>query len=473
MQIAGVTITPLLAIGLYLVVQLAIGAWVSRRIRTESDYILAGRRLGYGLTTFSIFATWFGAETLMGSAGRAYRDGVSLGSAEPFGYGLCLAVMGLVFAAPLWRRKLTTLADLYRQRYSAGAERLAAVILIPSSVLWAAAQIRAFGYVINTASTGVSVELAIAIAAAFTILYATMGGMLADAITDLVQGVIVIAGVVMLLVWIVPQAGGVAAVADAVADPERVRVLPSGGSVLALLERWAIPVGGSVIATELIGRVLAARSPEVARRSSYMAALLYVSVGAVPLAIGLMGPTLAPALGDPEQLLPWLARELMPMTMYAIFAGALISAILSTVDSTLLVASALLSHNLVVPVFGVEDERAKVRVARAGVMAFGVVAWLLATRAQGVFALVEEASAFGSAGALVTVCFGLFTNWGGPKAAIATLAMGVISYVLLTMAGAETPFLGSLGASLVVYGVIAVFEGGKGKPVPRSLMPDP
>src|SRR5688572_23893054 len=122
-----------------MVLQFGIGLWVSRRIRSESDYLLAGRQLTLGLATFSIYATWFGAETIVGSAGRAYRDGVSFGSAEPFGYGLCIALMGLIFAAPLWRRGLTTLADLYRERYSVMAERVAAVILIPSSVLWAAA----------------------------------------------------------------------------------------------------------------------------------------------------------------------------------------------------------------------------------------------------------------------------------------------------------------------------------------------
>ena len=129
--------TPTLAAVIaYMLVQLGIGVWASRRIASESDYLLAGRRLGYPLMTFSIFATWFGAETIVGSAGTAYEEGVSLGSAEPFGYGLCLIVMGLIFAVPLYRRKLTTLADLYRQRYSVGVERLAAVILIPGSLLW-------------------------------------------------------------------------------------------------------------------------------------------------------------------------------------------------------------------------------------------------------------------------------------------------------------------------------------------------
>ena len=109
----------------YLVLQLAIGAWLAPKIHTEDEYLVGGRKLGYPLTIFSIFATWFGAESCLASAGRAYREGFSLTTAEPFAYGLTLIAMGLVFAVPLWRRKLTTLADLFRERFGTGVERLA------------------------------------------------------------------------------------------------------------------------------------------------------------------------------------------------------------------------------------------------------------------------------------------------------------------------------------------------------------
>lgn len=449
---------PLAAIGLCLILQLGIGIWVSRRIRTESDYILAGRNLGYGLLTFSIFATWFGAETIVGSAGRAYRDGVSFGSAEPFGYALCLFLMGLVFARPLWQRRLTTLADLYRERYSVGAEKLAAVILIPSSIFWAAAQIRGFGYVISTATTDINAELAIGLAAAFTVGYATFGGLLVDAINDVLQGIVLTLGLGILFVAVVQHAGGVDALGRAFADAGRVHAVPQGERFLTLLERWAIPVGGSVIATELVGRVIAARSPVVAQRSSYLAGALYVMVGVLPVMIGILGPQIAPALADEEQLLPFIARDILPTGFYAVFAGALIAAILSTVDSTLLVSSALLSHNIVVPLLRVSDERHKVLVARAGVVVFGIIAYVLALRAAGVFALVEQASAFGSAGALVTVSFGLFTSWGGARTAIVTLAAGMLVYLTASVAGAELPFLMSLGAALLCYVVGASLE---------------
>jgi Na+/proline symporter len=436
----------------YLAVMLVIGAWVSRRIRTEGDYLVAGRRLGYPLLTFSIFATWFGAETVMGSAGQVYTDGVSLASAEPFGYGLCLIVMGLVFALPLWRRRLTTLADLFRQRFGTTVERIAAVILIPASVLWAAAQVRAFGTALTVASTGsaMSLDVAITIAAMFVVAYTAFGGLLADAITDLVQGTVLIVGIVLVAVLAVDHAGGVPALGAVLAEPGRVQLAPGMGR-LDLAEEWAIPVFGSVIAAELVGRIVAARSGSVARTSALVAGAMYIAVGVAPVVIGLLGVTLAPDLADPEQVVATLAATVLPTFAYVILLGALVSAILSTVDSTLLIASGLLSHNVLVPVLGVTDEATKLRLARGGVVAFGVLAWALALRAEGVYALVEQASAFGSAGVLVCASFALFTRFGGPRAAAATLLGSLGVYVLGTAVGFAWPFLASLATALAVY----------------------
>jgi SSS family solute:Na+ symporter len=456
--------TPALAaVVAYMSIQLAIGVWISRRIHTESDYLVAGRNLGYGLATFSIFATWFGAETVVGSAGIAYREGVSLASAEPFGYGLCLLLMGLIFAVPLWRRRLTTLADLYRERYSTAVERLAAVILIPSSILWAAAQVRAFGYVLSTATTNIDGEVAIAIAAGVTILYTMFGGLLVDAITDVIQGVMLVIGLFVVLVAAMTHSGGPAGAIETLRTVGPIQLLPAAGSsALAVLEAWAIPICGSVVATELVGRIVATRSPEVARRSSILAGTMYLVIGLIPLVIGLLGQRILPGLAEPEQLVPTVARELLPTVLYALFAGGLISAILSTVDSTLLVSSGILSHNLIVPSLGIRDERTKLRIARAGVVVFGCIAYALALHAEGVFALVEQASSFGSAGVLVTVCFGLFSPIGGPQTAAATLATGVITYLGAVTIGVPYPFLLSLAAALAVYLIGAAAE----RPVP-------
>jgi Na+/proline symporter len=442
----------------YLAVQLGIGVWISRRIRSESDYLLAGRNLGYSLATFSIFATWFGAETLVGSAGNAYRDGVSLGNAEPFGYGLCLILAGLVFAGPLWRRRLTTLADLFRQRYSVGVERLVALIVIPGSVLWAAAQIRAFGYILTTSST-ISPSVAIACAAGFTMLYTMFGGLLADATNDVIQSVVITVGLFILLGGVVIELQQSGRFTETLGAVGPVSILPStGASAWAIAEEWAIPICGSVIAAELVGRLIAARTPVVASRSSIVAGVLYIMVGTIPLVIGLLGQHIVPSLSEAEQVIPAVAHALLPTFFFAIFAGSVVAAILSTVDSTLLISSGLMSHNILIPVFRITSERTKVMIARGGVLAFGAIAYIQAVRAEGVFELVESASAFGSAGILVTAVFGLFTPMGGRLAAMSTLLFGLFVYLAATFSGFAYPYLLSIAASLLTYVIVSVME---------------
>lgn len=444
---------PLFALVGFLALQLGIGVWISRRISTEDDYLVAGRRLGPLLATFSIFATWFGAETVIGSAGDAFANGVSLGSAEPFGYGLCLVLMGLFLARPLWNRGMTTLADLYRTRFGVRVERLAAVLLIPASVLWAAAQIRAFGTVVSLVGD-FPIEMSVSIAALFVITYTTFGGLLADAYTDVIQGIVLAIGLILLLVVTVHHVGGAGAAVDAIAASGRINLAPqAAGPWYLTLEAWAIPVIGSLTATEVVSRVIAARSGTIAQRASLTAGTIYITLGLIPLAVALMATQFIGPLAEAESVLPAVARELLPPLAFAVFAGGLVSAILSTVDSTLLVASGLLTHNLIVPLARISDERRKLWIARGGVIGFGLLAYLLALSTSGVLALVEQASALGSTGIVVTVLFGLFTTLGSPRTAAATLVVGLVSYVGSVVAGLDTPFLASLALSLLTWGL--------------------
>ena len=119
----------------FLVAQLALGVWMTRRVKTESDYLLAGRSFGPVIASFTIFATWFGAETCLSAAGLAYSEGLAGTGSEPFGYALCLVLMAVVFAIPLWKRGLVTLADLFRERYGLSVERFAVLLMVPTSIL--------------------------------------------------------------------------------------------------------------------------------------------------------------------------------------------------------------------------------------------------------------------------------------------------------------------------------------------------
>lgn len=434
----------------YLLAQIAFGVWYSRRIATEDDYLVAGRSLGPVVVAFSVFATWFGAETCLAAAGETYRRGLVAATTDPLGYGVAVIVVGLAFAAPLRQRGYVTVADLFRERYGVGIERLAVVLMVPTSVLWAAAQVRAFGQVLSALS-GMDPATTITIAAAVVVLYTMVGGLLADAVSDMLQGIVLVFGL-GALAWAVVAAGDHAALGGLPAG--RLALLPSGEPWMSHLERWAVPVVGSLVAQELISRALAAKSPEIARRGTTLGGAMFILVGMLPIALGLVGWRLLPGLEDPDQVLILQAEAYLPTVLYVVFAGALVSAILSTVDSTLLVAGSLTAHNVILSIKPDLSPRAKVRVNRGAVAFFGVVAWGLALSAESVYDLVLESAAFGTAGIFVVFAFGFRRWWGGRWAAAAALLAGSAVYQAGSWTGVlEYPYLTGLAVALAAFGL--------------------
>ncbi|HVT36695.1 MAG TPA: sodium:solute symporter family protein [Nevskiaceae bacterium] len=433
---------------LYILLQLVIAFWFSRRNRNEEDYLLAGRSLGPWMATFTVFATWFGAETCIGAAGEAYGSGLSGVLADPFGYTAGIVLMGFFFAAALWKRGLVTLADLFRQRYGGGVERLASIIMIPSSVMWAAAQIRAFGQVLASASE-LGLFAAITLAAAVVIAYTAVGGMWADAVTDLLQGIVLIAGVLALGVVFV-QLGGLHVLAAL--PPERVS-FTAGRSWASVFDTLAVPVFSTIAAQELASRVLAMRSQQLARSATVVAGLMYLVIGGVPVLIGLGAAAYIGTGANAEQVLALFAQKQLSLPLYILFLGALVSAILSTLSGALLVAGSLAAHNVVAPLVPGMTDAAKLKANRIAVITFGVIAYGIALASESVYTLVQESSGLGSSGILVIMLFALWgARVGRAMSAYVALVAGTVTFIAATHLFAwDYAYLASLAAALAAY----------------------
>jgi Na+/proline symporter len=447
-------------LGAYVLAQLAVAAFASRFVRTEADYLLAGRNLGTGIAAISLFATWFGAETVIGSSGAVAADGLSGGRADPFGYTICLLLMAVFLAGRMRAGNYVTFGDLFRERFGPLAEKLAVLIMVPTSLIWAAAQILAFASIL-TVVTGFALESALIFTVVILIAYSSLGGMLGDVLTDLVQGGIVIIGLAVLFVGVIGAAGGWEAAFGSV-TPDQLRIVAPGESWLARIDGWMIPILGSLVAQEAISRVLATRSAAIARRACFVGAGLYLTIGMLPVVIGLVGSPLVGSFAEQDTFLPTLAVEVMPPVLYMIFLGALVSAILSTIDSALLAVTALVGHNVVVPMFPGIDERSKTRIERAMVVFAGIGCYFIAVGGDTIFGLVELSSSFGSGGILVCVVVGLHSRFGNRVAALATLATGMA----LTVAGQfvfefEAPYLIAVAGSLGVYVLVGTAEAAR------------
>jgi Na+/proline symporter len=446
----------LLVLFVYVGLQLALGVWVSRRVSSQQDYLLGGRTLGLGLCTASMFATWFGAETCIGAAGEVYQHGLAAVSADPFGYGLCLILFGLFIAGELRARGYVTLADLFGDRFSPAVERVVALLLLPGSVLWAAAQIRAFGQVFASAAPGLDPTLGITYAAGITILYTASGGLLADVYTDLLQGVVLVVTLVALALIVCLGIGPLDAVwsqvsagAPAVGHAEQ--------SPFGTLNDWAVPIAGSLFTQEIISRAVASKTATVARRGALVAGALYLVLGTIPVLLGLVARVVLPPTESVEQVLPQLARHVLGELGFVIFAGTLVSAILSTVDSALLAGGALIVQNVVAERARKLSEAAKLRLTRWCVAGLGVLAFIVAMFGASVHELVQESSALGSAGLFVAGLLGLFTRFGGARAALMSLSIGGATYVYAEhVLESEVAYLTSIAGAALGYALGAL-----------------
>jgi Na+/proline symporter len=405
---------------LYLVIQVLIGIYISRFIKSENDFFLGGRRIPTFAIAFSIFATWFGAETCIGSSAAVFGKGLSGSKAEPFGYGLCL-VFTAVFVAPrIWNEKYTTMGDFIKDKYGNITEKLFVWVILPSSLIWAAAQLKAFGQVLS-ATTPVDVFWGTTIATIFVLIYTFLGGFLGDVITDVIQGGILAIGLAALLYYTLNYEG----VEISKIPLEKLSFIGENETVLKRIDSWLIPIFGSMVAQELIARVLSAKNPAQARRSTFGGAGLYLFFGSIPVLIGLLGTQVAFSIEESEQFLPRLANTVLPPWMYIIFTGALISAILSTIDSILLAISALISHNFIIPFLKIKKQESKILSARVILIVAGIVAYTMALMGESVYEMVQYSSSFGTTGILALLLGGIVLKRHNGKIAAMTLLLGI------------------------------------------------
>jgi Na+/proline symporter len=336
--------------------------------------------------------------------------------------------------------------------------------LIPSSLFWASAQVRAFGRVIAW-GTSLSAETGVAIAAATACAYTAFGGLLADAYADLIQGTVLCVCLLILTVTVVGDVGGVAHAGTMLIEAGRAAARQPWS--WHAVNAWAVPVLGSLFAQELLSRAIAASSEQVARRSVLSAAAIYLVVGSMPLVLGAIARATLPG-ADPEAVLSALSQKHLGSLGYVVLTGALVSAILSTVDSALLVASSFVSHNLAPALRPGISDRQRLWVARSAVVGLACLAYGFARGQGSVHELVSQASAFGSAGICVVGAMALFTRFGGAASAYAALGLGASSWLLAEYVWElESAFLCSLAAALLGYVGAALV-----RPAPSPSLPE-
>ena len=405
---------------------------------------------------------------MMGGAGASYERGLLGVIADPFGGALCLFIVGFFFARLFRRLRLLTFIDFFQNRYGKTAATIAAIGSISSNIGWTGALLVAFGYVFETL-TGVPMELGILGGAVVVFIYTVAGGMWAVALTDFVQMVVIAIGLVLLLVVVLIDVGGWSNVAEQLPE-DTFRMIPLDNTAevwMNYIRAWLIFGLADVTAQTLMQRAFSAKNEQVAQNSFYLAGFGHLSLGLIPVTLGIIASVTMPGLVDPETVIPELALAHLHPVAIAIFVGALLAAIMSSADSALLAAASVFSVNIM-PLFKPQlSDRFRLLATRIAIPVFGSIAVYVALEVQVVYNLILDSNSVILVCVTVPFIAGVWWKRANRSGALASMAMGFLTWFVAILFAPDFPgdLLGLLVA-LVTMLVVTPLTQKTDPPVP-------
>ncbi|MCK4793500.1 MAG: hypothetical protein KAV87_57760 [Desulfobacteraceae bacterium] len=441
----------IIGLSCYLAGMLLIGYFMSKRIHTAEDYLVAGRNLGYVLHTATMTSCFIGGAMLIALPGISYSLGLW---SDKFlwginaiwgGFLLCLLLLGTFVMPNLWRLKQLSIGDFYYSRFSRLAGITATIIDTGAFVFWVAVQVIVFAKIISPL-TGISMGVAIIVALVVVCTYTLLGGLWAVGVTDIFQVSIVIIGVIILFPVSLIKVGGWGAVTGSV-PLDMMKFFPQESSFnvwLAWIGVWLLVGFGGLAAPDVTQRAYAAKSPKVARYSAYITILIAGGFGVLTILLGYIGFTFVKNGGmptemlkmladDPELIVPLLFKTILPGPLVVLFLGAGVCAIMSAADSALLALSGMISKNIYMDIFRPDcSPKRLLLVSRLVVVCVTIVAGAIALYFPYAGLLVAFAFDLMMACLLAPLILGIFWKKTNSYGAVAGMFIGLVFRVIVS-----------------------------------------
>lgn len=432
----------LIILSLYFFLMLCLGFWFNRKVRSKNDYFIARGKLGPATVGFSFSATQMSGSTYMGAVGTEKILGynftpaaVSSAAAPWFSYIL----LGRRLRKVASRTKSVTLVDIFEARYySKTAGLICTCIMLVAFIPMIAAQLKAAGNIFEVL-LGTPYLVGLFIFGGIVILYTVLGGMYAVAWTDLIQGLIMILGFAILAPVAVHAAGGFAGMHQQYAqlNPGAISFLgkmPALWVVSAFIVWGFFQIGGSPAS---VTRFLIPDDDKTLKRamvySVFFQSFIYLSATLVAIAGGVLLPTLE----RPDLTVPTMVSQLLPPVVGGVIIAAVLGAMMSTIDSILLLAGSLVVENVYARYMKKEiDQKKGLRIARVVTLVTGILALLMALKPPAAILWIVTMS-FSLMASAFTFPFllGLWWPRATKQAAIAGMVGGAFSCVIWYILG--------------------------------------
>ena len=438
------------SVAVYFLVTIGIGLWAAQRVKNSRDYLIAGRSLPLYMNMATVFATWFGAETVLSVSATFAKDGLGGIVADPFGSSFCLFFVALFFARAFYRMDLLTIGDFYHKRYSKPVEVVTSVAITASYLGWTSAQFTALGLVISVLSGGaIDLSTGIFIGALIVLGYTIWGGMWSVALTDLFQTVVILVGLTAVAVLVGNMAGGPYKVISAAAEAGKFEFWPKGGTKewLAFAAAWATLAIGSIPQQDVFQRVTSAKDERTAVMGSMFGGLAYFCFAFVPMFIAYAALVIDPGFAklfsnedarEIQRILPSLILERTPMWAQVLFFGALLSAILSTASGALLAPTALFTENVIRPFAPHLGDKQFLLLLRTVLVVFTLAALLFALNSKStMYEMVQNAYKVTLVSCIVPLAAGIYWKRANNAGAMLSVLFGLASWTIAELTAPE------------------------------------
>jgi SSS family solute:Na+ symporter len=396
---------------------------------------------------------------------------------------MCLILVGLFFAAPLYRMNLLTIGDFYKKKFGRSVEVLTTIAIVISYLGWVGAQITALGLVFNVVSNGEISKLAgMWIGSGTILIYTFFGGMWAVAITDFLQMIIIVIGMLFIGHEISGQVGGVGVVVEHAAQAGKFEFWPTPDlkEIIAFAAAWVTMMFGSIPQQDVFQRVQSSKTENIAIWGSVLGGCLYFLFAFVPMFLAysatLIDPKMVEGLidEDPQLILPTLVMQHAPLFAQVMFFGALLSAIKSCASATLLAPSVTFSENILKPMIAhrLSDHR-MLHLMRGVTVAFTIMVTLYAMHSDAsIFKMVENAYQVTLVMAFVPLVAGVYWKRSNTQGALASIFCGLSVWLGISIFGPDDPFVpahfAGMFASLFGMVIGSLLPSVVAKPLPHE-----
>lgn len=457
----------------YFALMLLVGFWAARRVSSEADFLVAGRGIGLLVMIGTVCGTFWGAGIFIAGPGFAYG----------MGYGLLLSIVGSLtsvvllsffVAGRLRRFKGITIPDLMADRFYSGAMRiLTALVVAEVGIVLLAVEIYG-GALLLSSIFGWSNFTSLLVISVVYVLYTVFGGMLAVAVTDLIQSLIMLAGTIVVIPFVLRATGGLSAMHATLAhiSPTHLDPLAGGFITPSLIVSWVIVFGIGNLTPSLLTRFFAAKNERTAIRSAAIGAAVGWLFMYVAIFLGVAAKALFPNLPKADLAFPTLITGVLPPVVGVLVLSAGMAALMSTADSVLFTVASALSHDIYAAfIRRTASDRARLTAARVATLLVGVLALVLASTVVDVVYWLQMFSSALAASAFAPVLLaGLLWRRATREGAIAAMIGGSVGAIVWQALGVPVQAIHPVYAGITVSLILLVVVSLLTPPPPEKVL---